>query len=90
MITSQRRLLPTILAITVTAAATAVTISAQPDTEISAMRDELKARRARLSEKLGSGSLAILWSAPARVYSRDVDYEYRQDSDLLYLTGVDY
>ena len=24
-----------------------------------------------------------------RVYSRDVDYEYRQDSDLLYLTGVE-
>ena len=33
--------------------------------------------------------MAILWSAPARVYSRDVDYEYRQDSDLLYLTGVE-
>ena len=40
-------------------------------------------------EKLGSGSMAILWSAPARVYSRDVDYEYRQDSDLLYLTGIE-
>ena len=40
-------------------------------------------------EKLGGGSMAILWSAPARVYSRDVDYEYRQDSDLLYLTGVE-
>jgi Xaa-Pro aminopeptidase len=53
------------------------------------MRDELRARRARLGEKLGAGSVAILWSAPARVYSRDVDYEYRQDSDLLYLTGVD-
>ena len=26
---------------------------------------------------------------PTRVYSRDVDYEYRQDSDLLYLTGID-
>ena len=33
--------------------------------------------------------MAILWSAPARVYSRDVDYEYRQDSDLLYLTGIE-
>ena len=53
------------------------------------MRDDLKARRARLMEKLGSGSMAILWSAPARVYSRDVDYEYRQDSDLLYLTGIE-
>jgi len=33
--------------------------------------------------------MAILWRAPERVYSRDVDYEYRQDSDLLYLTGVE-
>ena len=39
--------------------------------------------------KLGNGTMAILWSAPARVYSRDVDYEYRQDSDLLYLTGIE-
>ncbi len=38
---------------------------------------------------LGDGSMAILWSAPHRVYSSDVDYEYRQDSDLLYLTGVE-
>ena len=40
-------------------------------------------------EKLGGGSMAILWSAPARVYSRDVDDQYRQDSDLLYLTGIE-
>jgi Xaa-Pro aminopeptidase len=40
-------------------------------------------------EALGPESVLVHWSAPARVYSRDVDYEYRQDSDLLYLTGVD-
>jgi Xaa-Pro aminopeptidase len=40
-------------------------------------------------EALGPESLFVHWSAPARVYSRDVDYEYRQDSDLLYLAGVD-
>lgn len=60
--------------------------AAQPD---AALRDDLRARRARLIEKIGPGSLAVLWSAPTRVYSRDVDYEYRQDSDLLYLTGVE-
>jgi len=63
-------------------------LSAQPDAGV-ALRQDLQARRARLMEKLGGGSMAILWSAPARVYSRDVDYEYRQDSDLLYLTGVE-
>jgi Xaa-Pro aminopeptidase len=67
----------------------AAVLSAQPDAETTALRDDLKARRARLMAALGSGSMAILWSAPARVYSRDVDYEYRQDSDLLYLTGIE-
>ena len=32
--------------------------------------------------------MLIGWSAPAKVYSTDVDYEYRQDSNLLYLTGM--
>ena len=31
----------------------------------------------------------IFWSAPARVFSTDVEYQYRQDSNLLYLTGLD-
>ena len=53
------------------------------------LQDDLKARRARVMERLGPDSLAIFWSAPTRVYSADVDYEYRQDSNLLYLTGVD-
>ena len=53
------------------------------------LQEDLKARRARLMEKLGPGTLAIFWSAPVRVYSHDVEYEYRQDSNLLYLTGID-
>ena len=54
-----------------------------------ALQDDLRARRARVMERLGPTTLAIFWSAPARVYSADVDYEYRQDSNFLYLTGVD-
>jgi Xaa-Pro aminopeptidase len=50
--------------------------------------EELKARRERLMQSLGTDTIAVLWSAPERNYSRSVDYEYRQDSDLLYLTGV--
>ena len=53
------------------------------------LQDDLKARRARLMETLGPDALAIFWSAPLRVYSHDVEYEYRQDSNLLYLTGID-
>jgi len=53
------------------------------------LQDDLKARRARALDRLGPDTIAILWSAPVRVYSNDVNYEYRQDSNLLYLTGID-
>jgi Xaa-Pro aminopeptidase len=38
---------------------------------------------------LGPDSVLVLWSAPPRVYSTDTNYEYRQESNLLYLTGID-
>ena len=53
------------------------------------LQDDLRARRARVMEAIGPDSLLVHWSAPAKVYSRDVDYEYRQDSDMLYLSGID-
>lgn len=54
-----------------------------------ALADDLRARRARLMERLGPDAMFIAWSAPPSVYSRDIDYEYRQDSNLLYLTGIE-
>jgi Xaa-Pro aminopeptidase len=53
------------------------------------LQDDLIARRSRVMEQLSPETLAIFWSAPTRVYSHDVEYEYRQDSHLLYLTGID-
>lgn len=53
------------------------------------LQDDVKARRAALMQRLGPEALAIFWSAPERVYSMDVSYEYRQESNLLYLTGLD-
>src|SRR4051794_110280 len=50
--------------------------------------DDLKARRARVMERLGPDAMLILWSAPPQRYSLDIDYEYRQDSNLYYLTGI--
>ena len=50
-------------------------------------RASLSARRAALSERLPPGSITVLWAAPARTYSMDVTYPYRQDSDFYYLTG---
>ena len=53
------------------------------------LQDDLQARRKRLIEQLTPETLAIFWSAPVRTYSHDVEYEYRQDSNFFYLTGVD-
>jgi Xaa-Pro aminopeptidase len=50
--------------------------------------DDLHARRARLMERLGADAMLVLWSAPTARYSLDIDYEYRQDSNLYYLTGL--
>lgn len=51
--------------------------------------DDLRARRAAAADALGPGTALVLWSAPRRVYSTDTDYEYRQESNFLYLTGLD-
>jgi Xaa-Pro aminopeptidase len=52
------------------------------------LSDDLSARRARFMARLGSDTMVVMWSAPTRRYSRDVDYEYRQDSNFYYLTGI--
>lgn len=53
------------------------------------LQDDLTARRARLMEKLGPDALLIVRSGPHRVYSLDVEHEYRQDSNFYYLTGIE-
>ena len=50
---------------------------------------DLGARRAKAMATLGPETVLVMWSAPTRVYSTDVDYEYRQESNLLYLTGLE-
>jgi Xaa-Pro aminopeptidase len=59
-----------------------------PASHASEVSDDLKARRARVMERLGPDAMLILWSAPVRNYSLDVSYEYRQDSNLYYLTAM--
>ena len=48
---------------------------------------EYSTRRRHLMELIGPGGIAVLPAAPERTRSRDTTYEYRQDSDLFYLTG---
>src|SRR5688572_8715296 len=46
-----------------------------------------RSRRELLRERLPDNAVAIVFSAATRNRSNDVSYEYRQSSDLLYLTG---
>jgi Xaa-Pro aminopeptidase len=46
-------------------------------------------RRARLMEKLGRRAALILASPPERLRNGDTHYKFRQDSDLLYLSGFE-
>lgn len=53
-----------------------------------AFRADVIARREAVMDDLGSETMLLAWGAPARVYSTDVNYEYRQESNFLYLTGL--
>ena len=68
--------------------ASALVLAGVPSSWAGPLQDDLAARRSRFMAQLGADTLAIVWSAPTKVYSLDVDYEYRQDSHLLYLTGI--
>ena len=71
-------------------AALGVTASGQipPYGGAAELRADLAARRANAMTALGPESILIAWSAPAKVYSTDVNYEYRQESNMLYLSGM--
>lgn len=47
---------------------------------------ELAARRSRVSQAIGPKGILILFSGESRVYANDVDYPFRQENNLYYLT----
>ena len=47
-----------------------------------------KERREKLRELMPANSVAIFYSSPIRNRSNDVDYEYHQDPNFHYLTGL--
>jgi len=49
---------------------------------------ELSQRRARVAQAVGNKSLLIMFSTEPRVYANDVDYPYRQENNLYYLTNL--
>jgi Xaa-Pro aminopeptidase len=49
---------------------------------------ELARRRAEVGKKMAPNSIMILWSAEPRNYAGDVDFYYRQENNLYYLTNL--
>jgi Xaa-Pro aminopeptidase len=45
-------------------------------------------RRARVAERVGKTNALVLFSAEPKVYTGDVDYEYRQENNFYYLTNL--
>ena len=52
-------------------------------------QEMFRRHREQFLSKLPPRAIAILRSAPPRVYSNDTEYVYRQDSDFHYVTGLD-
>jgi Xaa-Pro aminopeptidase len=49
---------------------------------------ELARRRAEVARQMKPNSVLILWSAEPRNYAGDVDFYYRQENNLYYLTNL--
>lgn len=49
---------------------------------------ELRRRRAAALSRMAPESVMLLFSAEPRIYTNDVDYHYRQENNLYYLTGI--
>jgi Xaa-Pro aminopeptidase len=50
--------------------------------------DELAARRKRVAERIGAKAVLVMFSGEPRVYANDVDYQFRQENNLYYLTNL--
>lgn len=59
---------------------------AQPSPELQAVFHQ---RREALMARLGPGALAVFPSRPVHLRNLDVEYPYRQESNLYYLTGFE-
>src|SRR5688572_2764274 len=49
---------------------------------------ELAKRRAAVAAKMPANSMLVMWSAEPRNYAGDVDFYYRQENNLYYLTAL--
>src|ERR1043166_8243641 len=50
--------------------------------------EELASRRKRVADAIGPNAILVMFSAEPRVYTNDVDYPFRQENNLFYLTNL--
>jgi Xaa-Pro aminopeptidase len=50
--------------------------------------EELAARRKHVADTIGPKAVLVLFSAEPRVYTNDVDFPFRQENNLYYLTNL--
>src|SRR5712692_1619255 len=50
--------------------------------------EELAARRKHVADAIGAKGMLVLFSTEPRVYTNDVDYQFRQENNLYYLTNL--
>ncbi len=58
----------------------------EPSFSVSEKQTELLNRRNRVAASIGESGVLILFSGEPRVYAGDVDYKFRQENNLFYLT----
>lgn len=59
-----------------------------PKVTVAERHRELSVRRKKVAEAMADNSMMILFSAESKIYTNDVDYHYRQENNLYYLTGL--
>ena len=59
-----------------------------PVFDVKARLAELADRRARVAQSIGPKAILIFFSTAPRVYTNDVDYQFRQENNLYYLTNL--
>lgn len=51
-------------------------------------QDEIRERREKFLDKI-EGGVCFMFSPSPKLKARDVEYKFRQDADLVYITGID-
>src|SRR5687768_7981809 len=59
-----------------------------PKFSVAERHAELAKRRAAVAAKMEDKSVLVMFSAEPKLYTNDVDYVYRQENNLYYLTGL--